>query len=52
MLLPLAALPATAVRRARELIAWLAEPIRLDGHEILVSASCGVATAPCTRRRR
>lgn len=46
VLLPRVALPAAAVSRARELIAKLAEPIRVEGHEVLVSASCGVATAP------
>ncbi|NMG65865.1 EAL domain-containing protein [Azoarcus indigens] len=46
ILLPGVAIPELAMEVARTLMARIAEPILVDGHEVRVAASCGVAVAP------
>ncbi|WP_326538293.1 putative bifunctional diguanylate cyclase/phosphodiesterase [Pseudorhodoferax sp.] len=46
VLLPGVAGTDDAVALARRLVARIAEPIVVDGHEVRVAASCGVALAP------
>lgn len=46
ILLPEVADPEKAVELARRVIASIAEPIVIDGQEVRVAASCGVAVAP------
>lgn len=38
--------PETALRAAQEAIGTIARPIQVDGHEVRVAASCGLALAP------
>ncbi|THF60521.1 putative bifunctional diguanylate cyclase/phosphodiesterase [Pseudothauera rhizosphaerae] len=46
ILLPGVSSPERAAEFARLAIARVAEPIAIDGHEVRVAASCGVAVAP------